>query len=245
MCTDLLVWCDFVSGDDDCYIYDSFATGIPDGSSYFYSGKKTFVEAKYVATSYFAYGPNRTVAAAPVQDFLDSSGWVRHTDGVIPFSADVSEVTHYAFDAYDEADCVEKCASIASCIAASVYNGRCYIYDSSVTSQPDGTSLFVEGASEVGHVLGQKNEVWGAVTFTPPLAIDDTFMDEWVFYEGALLYGSYNTYLNYYRIDDISLEHCRRWCAASEHCLGYAMYTAGMMTCVPQKFPFITLSCVY
>ena len=186
-----------------------------------------------MANSY-SYGPNRTVAAAPVQDFLDSSGWVRHIDGVLPVSADLSEVTNYAFDAYDEADCVEKCASIASCIAASVLNGRCYIYDSSATSQPEGSSLFVEGASEVSHVLGQKDEVSGAVTFTPPLAIDDAFMNEWVRYDDAFLYGAYNTYLAYIQIMDISEEHCRRWCVASQGCLGYAMYTAGRMTCVSQ-----------
>ena len=220
------MWCDFVLG-PYCYIFDPFATEATYGVASFYNGKKTFVEAQYMANSY-SYGPNRTVAAAPVQDFLDSSGWVRHIDGVLPVSADLSEVTNYAFDAYDEADCVEKCASIASCIAASVLNGRCYIYDSSATSQPEGSSLFVEGASEVSHVLGQKDEVSGAVTFTPKLARRDHFMNRWIRYDSSFLYGPSGTYVNYFRVDDISEEHCRSWCAASADCVGYAMYTSGM-----------------
>ena len=202
----------------------------PYGSTYWYGGKSTFVEARDAGTSYFSYAPNRTVAEPLVQEFLDSTGWVRHTDGVIPFSADLSEVTHYVFESYYEAGCVEKCASIASCISASVYNGNCYIYDSSATSQPEGTSLFVEGASEVSHVLGQNNEVYGAVTFTPELVIEDGIMDEWVRYDDSRLYGGYATGLTYYRIDDISEEEGRQRCVDAEHCIGYSMYTSGLIS---------------
>ena len=219
----------FVLGTWDCYIYDPTFTSYPYGGDYIAVGKKTFLEAKS-SINYFSYGPNRTVATSSVQQFLDSTGWVRHIDGVLPASADLSEVTHYAFDSYYEDECVEKCAGIASCIAASVYNGRCYIYDSSATSEPEGASLFVEGASDVGHVLGQNGEVYGAVTFTPELAIEDAFMDDWVKYDEMRLYGGSGVLLTYYRVTDISEEHCRRYCAASEHCLGYSMYTSGLIS---------------
>ena len=226
-----LAYATYDVGTPDCYIYDSQVTSTPNGANAFYSGPTTLVDYK-ATTSYTTYGPNRTAVSPVVQSFLDSQGWVRYLDGVIPYSEDLSYVTSYMYLGTYEDECVEQCAVIAACIAIVYRNGNCYIYDSSAVEAPIGATSFTAGASEVAYMLGTGGSVRGAISFSAPLAsLDESFMDGWIWTENTRPVDSFGTVLQYYSITDISNDNCRQWCLASWHCLAYAIYTYGDDDC--------------
>ena len=219
-----LAYATYNSGTPDCYIYDSQVTSTPSGADAYYTGPTTLVDYKS-STSYTTYGANRTAVSSTVQSFLDSQGWVRYLDGVIPYSSDLTYVTSYIYLGRYEDECVEQCAAIATCIALVYREGNCYIYDSSASEAPVGATSFSAGASEISYMLGIGGTVRGAVSFSAPLdSLDDSFMADWITVENARPVDSFDTVLQYYYIMDISHENCRQWCLAASHCLAYAIY---------------------
>jgi len=144
-----------------------------------------------------------------------------------------TEVTHFYYDNVREPECADICASNANCIAASYFEGNCYIYDSTAEMAPEGALDYVAGASEIVSMLSLVDKL-GAITLCPEfLSADESFMDTWLESTDSYPLGPTDSY-TYFTVylapdeDGSYLSACRQWCAHSGHCVGFFLvHTTG------------------
>ena len=166
------------------------------------------------------------------QNLLDERGWERSLDGLQPYGPDLTEVTHFYYENTREPECADICASNANCIAASYVGGDCYIYDSAAESAPDGALGYVAGANEIVSMLPLKDTA-GAITLSPDHSPDEAFMNTWLESTDSITVGpsSSDDWLARFSVyvgadeEGSYVAGCRQWCAGSEHCIAFFLYT--------------------